>query len=50
MGTAEGDDIQVVNLVQVIPVQVTGEWDLRKRQSIFHIFNLHDIENAYNAL
>ena len=43
-------DVQIVHLVQVLPVQIIGEWDLRKRQSVYHFLNLQDIENAYNAL
>ena len=43
-------DVQIVHVVQALPVQIIGEWDLRKRQSVYHVLNLQDIENVYNAL
>ena len=45
----DADDVQVVHIVQVVPVQVIDEWDLSKRQSI-HVKNVKDIENAFSAL
>ena len=45
----DADDVQVVHIVQVVPVQVIGEWDLSKRQSIY-VRNVKDIENAFSAL
>ena len=44
------DDVQVVHIVQVLPIQVIGEWDLSKRQSIYYVQNVKDIEHAFNAL
>ena len=46
----DADDAQVVHIVQVLPVQVIGEWDLSKRRSIYYVENVKNIENAFNAL
>ena len=46
----DADDAQVVHIVQVLPVQVIGEWDLSKRHSIYYVENVKNIENAFNAL
>ena len=46
----DADSVQVVHIVQVLPLQVIGEWDLSKRQSIYYVENVKDIENAFNAL
>ena len=46
----DADDVQVVHIVQVLLVQVIGEWDLSKRQSIYYVENVKDIDNAFNAL
>ena len=44
----EADDIHVVHIVQVLPINVIGEWDFSKR--IYCVQNLKDIENAFNVL
>ena len=45
----EADDVQVVHHVQVLPVNVIGEWDFSKRHSVYQVVNLEDIQNAFNA-
>ena len=45
----EADDVQVVHHVQVLPVNVIGEWDFSKRRSVYRIVNLEVIQNAFYA-
>ena len=44
----ERDDVQPVHHVQVLPVNVLGEWDFSKRLSVYRILNLEDIQNVFN--
>ena len=42
------DDTQPVQHAQILPVGVIGTWDLSKRQSVYTINNVNDIESAFN--
>ena len=44
------DDVQTVNLVQVLPVEIQGKWEFRRRQSVFHVLNIQEINDAFVAL
>ena len=44
----EKDDIQPVQRIQILPVDVDGEWDYSKRQPVYHIHNVQDIESTFS--
>ena len=43
----KSDDIQVVNLIQVLPIKVVGDWNFSERQPVFVIENADEICDAF---
>ena len=46
----EIDDVQIVQHIQLLPVTVLGEWDFSKRQAIYHVNNVTEIENVFKKI
>ena len=44
------DDIEDTDEIQILPIQVLGEWDFTKEMPYFLLTNEHEIKDNFNKL